>query len=333
MNNKILSIMLILVLLLAFAGCKQKNEGPELRKVRLVLDWTPNTNHAGVYVARDLGYYKEQGLDVEIIQPGENTAEKIVAMGQAEFGFSYQESVTIARSQGVQVKSLAAVIQHNTSGFASLKESGITSPKEFSGKRYGSSGWPSELGILQQVMESSDADFESVEVVHGVTDFFTTIGKNADFEWIYHGWDGVQARLKGIDLNFIPAREIDPIFDFYTPVLITSDLLANSDQDLMRKFLAATTKGYEFCVKDPAESAEVFSRAVPELDPELVKASLEYLSSQFQADAPRWGQQNPVIWKNFADWMLRKGIITTGVETLAAFTNEFLPDAADPQGP
>ena len=64
-----------------------------------------------------------------------------------------------------------------------------------------------------------------------------------------------------------------------------------------------------------------------------MKASLEYLSSQFQADAPRWGQQNPVIWKNFADWMLRKGIITTGVEALAAFTNEFLPDAADPQGP
>ncbi len=326
-------VLILVLLLLGSVGCKQKEAGTELRKLRVVLDWTPNTNHAGVYVARDLGYYKEQGLDVEIIQPGENTAEKIVAMGQAEFGFSYQESVTIARSQNIQVKSLAAVIQHNTSGFASLQEAKITSPRDFSGKKYGSSGWPSELGILQQVTEGANVDFASVEVVNGVTDFFNTIGKNADFEWIFYGWDGVQAQLKGIPINFIPAREIDPIFDFYTPVLITSDLLANSEPELMKKFLAATSKGYEHCAKDPAKSAELMSKAVPELDRELVKASLEYLSGQFQADAPRWGQQNPEVWKNFADWMLRKGIIANGVETLAAFTNEFLPDADDPQSP
>lgn len=332
MKNYIIAVTIVVALLLVFAGCGQKQEKADLRKVRVVLDWTPNTNHAGVYVARDLGFYKEQGLDVEIIQPGENTAEKIVALGQAEFGFSYQESVTIARSQGVQVKSLAAVIQHNSSGFASLKEADVASPKDFSGKRYGSSGWPSELGILKQVMESSKADFDSVEVVHGIADFFTTIGKNADFEWIYYGWDGVQARLKGIDINFIPVRDIDPIFDFYTPVLIASDLMVNSEPELMKKFLAATSRGYELCIKDPARGAEVFSKAVPELDRELVKASLDHLSGEFQADAPRWGQQNPVVWKNFADWMLRKGIITTGVEALAAFTNEFLPDAADPQG-
>ena len=284
-------------MLLVFAGCGQKQERADLRKVRVVLIGlrTPTTL---VYVARDL-ILQRAGPDVEIIQPGENTAEKIVALGQAEFGFSYQESVTIARSQ-VQVKSLAAVIQHNSSASLRSKKP-MSLPQGFQRKRYGSSGWPSELGILKQVMESSKANFDSVEVVHGIADFFTTIGKNADFEWIYYGWDGVQARLKGIDINFIPVRDIDPIFDFYTPVLIASDLMVNSEPELMKKFLAATSRGYELCIKDPARGAEVFSKAVPELDRELVKASLDHLSGEFQADAPRWGQQNPVVWKNFAD--------------------------------
>ena len=325
---KYISIILVLtacLLLVGSAGCKKDAEGTPLQKIRVVLDWTPNTNHAGVYVARELGYYKEQGLEVEIIQPGENTAEKIVASNQAEFGFSYQESVTIARSQSIPVKSIAAVIQHNTSGFASLKEANITSPKDFTGRRYGSSGWPSELEILKQVAQSSEAVYDRIEVVSGVYDFFSTIGKDVDFAWIYYGWDGVQAKLKGIEINFIPARTLDPVFDFYTPVLITNDLLANSEPELMKRFLAATSQGYEHCIKDPAKSAELMSAAVPELDPDLVKASLDYLSEEFRADAPRWGQQNPEVWKNFADWMHRKRIIRIGVEALSAFTNEYLP--------
>ncbi len=326
MKIRIVSLLAILILLLALsAGCKKKDDSPKLRKIRVVLDWTPNTNHAGVYVASQLGYFKEQGLDVEIIQPGENTAELIVASGQADFGFSYQESVTIARSKNIPVKSIAAVIQHNTSGFASLKEANILSPKDFAGKQYGSSGWPSELEVLKQVAKTSGASFDSIRVVSGVYDFFSTIGKDVDFEWIFFGWDGVQAQLRGIPINFIPAREIDPSLDFYTPVLIANDLLANSEPELMKKFLAATSKGYEYCIKDPAKSAELMSKAVPELDRELVKASLEYLKNEFQSDAPRWGQQSPEVWKNFAEWMYLRRIINVGVDTSVAFTNEYLP--------
>ncbi len=321
----IISITILLLLLALAAGCKKQEEGVKLRKVRVVLDWTPNTNHAGVYVARELGYYKDQGLEVEIIQPGENTAEKIVAGGQAEFGFSYQESVTIARSQSIPVKSIAAVIQHNTSGFAALKEADITSAKDFMGKKYGSSGWPSELEILKQVMRAGKADYDSVTVVSGVYDFFSTIGKDVDFEWIYYGWDGVQAQLKGIEISFMPVRDIDRVFDFYTPVLITNDLLANSEPELLRQFLAATSKGYEHCIKDPAKSAELLSKAVPELDRDLVKASLEYLSGEFQSDAIRWGQQDLMVWKRFADWMYSKRIIRIGIKPDEAFTNEYLP--------
>jgi ABC-type nitrate/sulfonate/bicarbonate transport system substrate-binding protein len=315
----------ILIILVSLSGCKKQEAGDSLRKVRLVLDWTPNTNHAGIYVARDLGYFKEQGLDVEIIQPGENTAEKIVAAGQAEFGISYQESVTIARSQSIPVKSIAAVIQHNTSGFASLKKDNITSPKDFAGKKYGSSGWPSELEILRQVTESAGADYGSVEIVSGVYDFFSTIGKDVDFEWIFYGWDGVQAKLKGIDINYIPAREIDPIFDFYTPVIITNDLLVNSDPELMKSFLKATTQGYRYCMNDPTKASEILSKAVPELDKAQVAAGLEYLKDEFQSGAPKWGMQDATVWQRFSDWMFQKRIIRVGVKASEAFTNEYLP--------
>lgn len=323
---KIKNITLIfLPILILFGACKQQAGEPGLRKVRVVLDWTPNTNHAGVYAAKEMGWYEELGLDLQIIQPGENTAEKIVASSQAEFGFSYQESVSIARSESLPIKSIAAVIQHNSSGFASLKSARIHSPKDFAGKRYGSSSWPSELDILRQVMHNEGASFESLTVVSGIHDFFSTIGRDVDFAWIFYGWDGVRAEITGVDINFIPAREIDPIFDFYTPVLITNDFLANSEPQLMKDFLDATARGYELCKNDPKKAAELLLKAVPELDEELVHASLEYLSQEFQGDAPRWGQQDPLVWKRFADWMYEKRIIRIAINSLEAFTNEFLP--------
>ena len=327
MKFKAVICCVICALLLAGAlSCKKRDEGANKpRKVRVVLDWTPNTNHAGLYVAQALGYFKQAGLDVQITQPGANSAEKIVASEQAEFGVSYQESVTIARSQSVPIRSIAAVIQHNTSGFASLADSGIRSAKDFEGRRYGSSGWPSELEILRQVMESADAFYDSVTVVHGVTDFFSTIGRDADFEWIYYGWDGIQAELRGIRLNFTPIRSLDPTFDFYTPVLIANEMLINSEPELVRAFLGAVSKGYAYCIANPGNAAELMLKAVPELDKDLVVASLQYLQKEFKADAPKWGIQKLEVWQSFGEWLHQRRIIGIGISAADAFTNEFLP--------
>jgi ABC-type nitrate/sulfonate/bicarbonate transport system substrate-binding protein len=173
-------------------SCKKKGDQAAIHKIKVVLDWTPNTNHSGLYVAQDQGYFKDAGLEVEIIQPGQNSAEQVVASGHAQFGISYQESVIRARIESIPLVSLAAIIQHNTSGFASLKEAGIERPKHFEGKRYGSSGWPSETEILRSVMSADSASFEKVKMVEGVTDFFSTIGREADFEWIF--WAGTESR-------------------------------------------------------------------------------------------------------------------------------------------
>jgi len=326
MKKTFMYVALLIMIIAVISSCKQQDKSElELRKIRVVLDWTPNTNHTGLYVAQELGYFKDEGLEVEIIQPGENTAERIVASEQAEFGISYQESVTIACSQSIPIKSIAAVIQHNTSGFASLHEDNILTAKDFEGKAYGSSGWPSELEILKHVMQLGDADFAKVEIVSGVYDFFSTIGKDVDFEWIYYGWDGVQARLKDIKINYIPIRAIDPVFDFYTPVIITSDMLINSDPEFVRSFLKAVSKGYEYCIGEPARAGEILIEAVPELDRDLVLASLEYLKDEFKAEYPKWGLQRHEVWQRFGNWMYQKRIIGIGVKASEAFTNEFLP--------
>ncbi len=328
MKNKMIVLVTLHALLLAagVTGCKRKaHDQAQLEKVRVVLDWTPNTNHTGLYVAQALGYFAEQGLEVQIIQPGENTAEKIVASGQAEFGVSYQESVTIARAESLPIRSIAAIIQHNTSGFAALARSNIKSPKDFEFKRYGSSGWPSELAILRQVMHAADAFTDSIQIVSGVYDFFSTIGKDIDLAWIYYGWDGVQAKLRGIDITFIPVRDLDPVFDFYTPVLICNEELINLRPETVKVFMAAVAKGYNYCIAQPAQAAKILLKAVPELDPALVEASLLYLKDQFKADAPRWGYQKPEVWQRFAQWMHQKRIIPIGVIAEDAYTNEFLP--------
>lgn len=179
-------------------GSKDADSKQDLKKVTVVLDWTPNTNHTGLYAAKDKGYFKEEGLDVEIIMPGEAGSDQLTASGKADFGVSYQESITEARVQGVPLVSIAAVIQHNTSGFASPAEKNIKSPKDFEGKTYGGWGAPVEKSVIDSLMKKENADVDKVSIVNmGNADFFTAVKRDIDFAWIYYGWTGVEAELRG----------------------------------------------------------------------------------------------------------------------------------------
>src|SRR3990170_1288263 len=113
----------ILVLAIALAGCT-----PAATPVTLMLDWVPNTNHTGLFVAQHEGYFVDEGLQVEIVQPGEVYAEQAVAGGAADFGVSFQEQVTLARADDVPLVSIAAILQHNTSGFAARGGLGAQNP-------------------------------------------------------------------------------------------------------------------------------------------------------------------------------------------------------------
>jgi len=296
--------------------------------VRLMLDWVPNTNHTGIFVARDKGYFEEVGLDVEIIEPGEVYPEAAVASGAAEFGISFQESVTLARAEGAPIVSVAAVVQHNTSGFASLAPLNVTGPADFEGLRYGAWGSPSEVPTLKALMECSGADFDKLEMVTtGFSDSLALIAeKQVDLVWIYYGWQGVQAKEEGIDINVVMMKDyFDCVPDFYTPVVITSESHMEDRPKTVELLLEALSKGYTFAAENPDEAAGILLNAVPELDSQLVKESQRWLSEYYIADATRWGEQRESVWQDYADWMVKNSIVTSPIAVKDAFTNQFLP--------
>lgn len=319
-------IVLTMSFLLVGCGAGKGTEQKQLKKVRVLLDWTPNTNHTGVYVAQKRGYYQEQGLDVEIVQPSEGGTSQLVAAGQGEFGFSYQEELTVARTKGVPVVALAAVIQHNTSGFASPLDKGIKTPKDFEGKKYGGWGSPAEEAMIKALMNREKADFGRVEMINiGAADFFSSVRKDIDFAWIYWGWAGVESELKGMPLNFIRLIDYSDALDFYSPVLVAAEDMIKNDPDTVSRFIKATVKGYEDCIREPRETGQILLDSVPELNRDLVMNSQVYLAKEYRADAPAWGQMSEQRWKNYADWMFAQGLIEKPLDYQKAFTNEFLP--------
>lgn len=330
MRKPVVIALIMSLLMLNMAGCaapKTETQQTAPEKITVMLDWFPNTNHSGLYVAQDQGYYAEEGLDVSIVQPAEGGNPQLVATGKADFAVSYQEEVTTARSQDIPVVALAAVIQHNTSGFASPADRNIQTPKDFEGKTYGGWGSPAEEAVLKVLMAKYGADFNKLKIVNiGSADFFASIEKGIDFAWIFQGWTGIEARTKGIALNFIDLKDEAQVFDYYTPVIIASEDKIAQNPELVRKFMRATAKGYDFAIEKPDETAEILVKSVPELDKDLVIASQAYLSRQYQSDAPRWGEMKAEVWKNYADFMFDYKLIDKNIETDKAFTNEFLPE-------
>ena len=339
-TRKWITVVLLVCLMVtgAVAGCQTSpgtdsgTPGKPLRAVTLVLDRVPNTNHTGFYSAAALGYFAEEGLEVEIIQPSHGGSADLIAAGQGEFGISYQEQVTYARTAAdpLPIKAVAAIIQHNTSGFASPVSKGIEHPSDFEGKTYGGWGSPVEEAMLKALMSSDGGDFSQVEMMSiGTADFFDAVENHVDFTWIYYGWDGIAAELRDYDIHFILLQDYVSALDFYTPALITSEKILAEDPELVSAFLRASAKGYAFAIQQPEEAAAHLLAAVPELDEAMVVASQQYLASQYQADAPRWGEMKLSVWENYALWMYEQGLLENPLDAAAAFTNDYLPEAGE----
>lgn len=332
LKKKIISVVLASVAALTlFTGCSKNNVSDsgneDLQKVTLILDWTPNTNHTGFYVAKEKGYYKELGLDVEIIQPSEGSSLQLLAAGKGDFAVSYQEDITYAKTSDspLPVMAIATIIQHNTSGFASPKEKGIKTVKDFEGKVYGGWGSPSEQAILKAVMEKNGADFSKLTTVDvGTEDFFIATKNNLDFEWTFEAWTNIEAELRGFDINYIPVRDLDPALDYYTPIIATTEDIVNNKKDLAKKFMEATTKGYEYTIENPEESANILVSKVPEISEELAIESQIYLKDKYKEDTEVFGEMKESVWDNYTKFLYDNKLINVEMKSSEAYTNEFL---------
>lgn len=303
-------------------------DSAQLQKVTFVLDWAPNTNHTGLYVAQEKGYFKDAGLDVEIVQPPEDGAEMMVGAGKAQFGVSFQDSLlpAVAGDNAMPVAAVAAVVQHNTSGIISLKGKGMDKPKGLEGKKYATWDLPIEKATLKQVVEKDGGDFSKVELIPStVTDEVSALQSGqVDAIWIFYGWAGVKAEQAGLETDYFAFKDIDAVFDYYTPVIIGNTDWMAQHPETAKAFLSALKKGYEFAVSDPAAAADILVKAAPELDAALVRESQAYLSKEYQADAAKWGVIDPDRWNAFYNWVNDNGLFSADIPENTGFTNDYL---------
>ena len=325
--KKLVIILLCAAMLLGLTACG----GGEKETITVVLDWTPNTNHTGIYVALANGYFEEAGLDVQVVQPPEDGAVTLVASGKAQFGISFQDSLApaFAGDSPMPVTAVAAIIQHNTSGIVSRAGEGMDTPRGLEGKKYATWDLDVEKATIRDVMAADGGNFDLVELIPStVTDEVSALQSGSvDAIWIFYGWAGVACEVADLDIDYFEFADIDPVFDYYTPVLIGSNAWLEENPDAARAFLAALSKGYTYAAEHPAEAADILMEAAPELkaNSALVYASQEYLAGEYIADAARWGEFDGERWAAFFNWLNENDLMEAEIDPDFGYTNDYLP--------
>lgn len=329
--KKSIALLLSLALIFALTGCGGSAEKAEAEPITVVLDWTPNTNHTGIFVAQAKGYFEEAGLQVEVVQPPEGGAETLVASGKAQFGVSFQDSLApaFAADAPLPVTAVAAVVQHNTSGIVSRAGEGMDTPKGLEGKKYATWDLDVEKETIRDVMAADGGNFDLVELIPStVTDEVSALRSGSvDAIWIFYGWAGVACEVADLDTDYFAFADIDPVFDYYTPVIIGSNAWMAENPEAAKAFVEALSKGYTYAAENPKDAADILMEAAPELkaNSDLVYASQEYLAAEYIADAARWGEFDAARWAAFFSWLNENSLLEDQLDPNYGFTNEYLP--------
>lgn len=337
MKKKLLSMLMVAAMTMGLVACGSSESAEtdntaeaenEKTKITFVLDWTPNTNHTGLYVAEANGYFEEAGLEVEIVQPPEGGAELLVGSGDAQFGVSAQDTMmpAIIGDNAIPIEAVATIIQHNTSGIISRAGEGLDTPKGMEGKKYATWDLDLEKATIEQVVEADGGDFSKVELIPStVTDEVSALkSESVDAIWIFYGWAGIAAEVAGLETDYFAFADIDSVFDFYTPVIIGNSEWMAENPEVTKAFLSAVGRGYEYAIENPTEAADILLEAAPELDSELVYASQEYLKDQYKAEVDQWGYIDPARWNAFYNWVNENGLSEVEIPENTGFNNDYL---------
>lgn len=326
-RKKMVAAVMTAVLAAGLTGCSSGTPAPEKTEdVTVILDYVANTNHTGMYVALNQGYYEAEGLNVNIIEPTEGATATLIAVGKGDFGISYQEDVTIALTSEdpLPIQAIAAIIQHNTSGFATYADKDIKSPKDFEGKTYAGWGGPGEEAVLKAVMAKDGGDFSKLNMVISDGSGFEALKNNVDVMWFFEAWDNVKCKMNNFPINYMEVRQLDERLDYYTPVIIANQETLANKPEMVKKFLAATEKGYRYAIEHPAESAAILQKYAPDYSLEMLTMSQEYLADKYMEDVENWGIMKDEVWDNYTDFMVEYGVIKEAIPAADCYTNDFL---------
>lgn len=248
------------------------------QKVTVALDWTVNTNHIGLFVARDKGFYAEAGLQAEILPYGDTGAGTLVANHIADFGIAGAGFFT-QRAAGADLKAVYAVVQAETGRLVfNAARSDIKSPKNLDGLTYGGFGsaWENTLISTMIRHDGGKGNFETVTL--GTSAYEALANGSVDFTLEVSTWEGVQAALQGVKQRTFRYADYG-VPDEHTTFIASSDAFLSANPKAASAFIEATLRGYQFAVDHPQEAGDLLIASNKDAltDPALIHASLKML--------------------------------------------------------
>ena len=327
----------VLALALLFAACGEKSEdvSGEREGFSLTLDFYPNPDHAGIYMAQKLGYFEEAGLDVSIDAPSDPAAPvKQVAAGRTDLAISYEPEVALAQEKGLPVVAVGALVNRPLTSLIWLKQAGIKGVGSLEGKTIATAGIPYQDAFLKTILARvhlTPEDVKSVNVGFGLLP--ALVGGSAQaMLGGYSNVEGVDLRERG------KAPVVTPVDKLGVPTYDELVFAANADEleedsEKIRLFLAALRRGTEAAVENPGAATKAITEANPDLDPKLaaaeVRATLPLLGAR--ADHQPYGYMDPKEWEAFAGWMRDNGLIDSLPQPGELLDNSYLPSGAIPE--
>jgi len=322
----------LLALAIGLAACGEKSEDAagEKEPLSLVLDFYPNPDHAGVYMAEKLGYFEEAGLDVDIQTPSDPAAPlKLLAAGRSDLAISYEPEVMLAHEQGLDVRAVAAIVNRPLTSMIWLRKSGIGGVAGLRGKTIATAGIPYQDAYLKTILARASlkpADVKTVNVGFGLLP--ALLGGRADaMLGGFSNVEGVDLRLRGSDPVVTPVDELGvPTYDEL--VLVARGKQLEEDPQAIRLFIAALARGTAAAASNPKAAASALLEANPDLDPKLTKAelavTLPLLAPASGGNRP-YGYMNPNQWREFAGWMRDNELISSLPAPEEVLSNAYLP--------
>ncbi|WP_121661049.1 ABC transporter substrate-binding protein [Metabacillus litoralis] len=309
------------------ASTEANEEAKDLKDVSIMLDWYPNAVHSFLYIAKEKGYFEEEGLNVDIQFPANPTDPiNLAAAGKITLGISYQPDVIIARAnQDVKIKSVGAIVRSPLNRVIFMEDSEIQSPKDLEGKTVGFPGIPLNESLIQSMVKADGGNPEKVEMI----DVGFELGSSIVSEKV----DAVIGAYINHEVPVLAheghnTRNMNPteygVPNYYELVAVTSDKTWEKEQESIAAFWRAATKGYEFTADHPEEALEILLTNQDEANFPLVKEveteSLEILLPLMKSENG-FGSQDQDQWESTISWMKEAGLIETEPEVEDIFVN------------